>query len=83
MSWSRVVWALGVAAVATVLGLSVPGLRGVLLWPAAVVSRAVAGSEDSFGGSWFAVFLAIYAQLFFWALVAELVRLLWSRLPRR
>ena len=81
MRWGRVSFAVAVAAGVTILGLSWPGLR-FLLVPATIVSNAFGGSEDVFGGPWFAVWLAIYAQLFFWALVAEVLRKAWSKLPR-
>lgn len=80
MSWKRVAFAVLVAAGATLLGLTQPGLRPVLLFPALLVSRFIGGSDEAFGGPWFVVWIAIYAQLFFWALVAELVRIFWSKL---
>jgi hypothetical protein len=81
MNWRRVILSVGFAVAVTTLGFAMPhGPAAAVLLPA-VVARSLftfltVGSRES----WLAIWLMVYAQLFFWALVWEVFRLLFSRL---
>ncbi|HEV8608637.1 MAG TPA: hypothetical protein VGS98_01010 [Thermoanaerobaculia bacterium] len=50
------------------------------LWPGIAVGQLVGFSLGGPRAPWLAVWLTVYVQLFFWALVWETVRVLWNQL---
>jgi len=81
MSWRRVALAVGFAACITVVGFRVRFELGLpLLWPGQEAARLMKSASPSLAASWFGWWLSVWIQLFVWALLFEISRILWVRL---
>ena len=81
MKWRRVVPPIVFAVLVSIVGGRLPfDLDRFFLWPARAVGQLVGFSFGGPRASWLAVWLTLYAQLFFWVLIWETVRVLWNQL---
>lgn len=83
MNWRRVTFAVGFAVCVTAAGFGLPfGLGTVLLWPGVAVGRLIGNAGDVPRETWLRLWVPVYAQLFSWAVVGEIVRILWNQLRK-
>jgi hypothetical protein len=81
MNWRRVLLSVVFSVFVTALGPRLPlELGTVFLLPGQAVGKLLGFSVGGPRASWLTVWLTVYAQLFFWVLVWETVRVLWGQL---